>query len=69
MFPNLVQLSFLLMWFKPNNNRSGAAAVPRSHSETNVDIGGRNVHVDGFSKLNNIFSDIFVCSFGDSMNL
>ena len=46
MFPSFVQLSFLLMWFKPNNNRFGAAAVPRSHSVTNVDIGGENVHVD-----------------------
>ena len=39
MFPSFVQLSFLLMWFKPNDNRFGAAAVPRSHSITNVDIG------------------------------
>ena len=36
---------------------------------TNVDIGGRNMHVDELSKLNNIFSNIFACSFGNSMNL
>ena len=36
---------------------------------TNVDIRGRNMHVDDLSKLNNIFSNIFACSFGNSMNL
>ena len=36
---------------------------------TNDDIGGRSMHVDDLSKLNNIFSNIFACSFGNSMNL
>lgn len=69
MFPSFLQLSFLFMWFKPNLIRFGAAAVTRSSFVTNDDIGGRSMHVDDLSKLNNIFSNIFACSFGNSMNL
>lgn len=69
MFPSFLQLSFLLMCFKPNLIRFGAAAVTRSSFVTNDDIGGRSMHVDDLSKLNNIFSNIFACSFGNSMNL